>query len=279
MALVNLNEVLLPAKKNKYAVGAFDFYSPWMMLGIMDAAEELQVPVIMMVYDSPKFMNNLEVLAASVRAAAEKSSVPVVLHLDHGKNIEACRRCVDAGFTSIMIDASGLPYQENVKITRDVAALCRPKGISVEAELGQVGMGSNYNLENYQYTDPQQAAEFVKATGVDALAVAIGNAHGVYKGEPVINYQVLQSLEKAVHVPLVLHGGSGIPDEDFFRMKNIGMTKFNFFTELQMEATARLRATANDKLDVFNALETIRSAFKDKSAEKMKLLKKEKIKL
>jgi ketose-bisphosphate aldolase len=277
MALVNLNDVLIPAKKGNYAVGAFDFMSPWMMLGILQAAEEMQVPVILMVPDAPRALANLELLASSVQAMAKKSPVPVVLHLDHGKSVDACRRCLDAGFTSIMIDTSSMPFEENVKVVREVVALCKPRGIPVEAELGQVGRGTEYDLSNYQYTDPAQAAEFVKATGVDALAVAIGNAHGVYKGDPKINYPVLEALLKAVSVPLVLHGGSGIPDEDFTRMIGMGLTKLNFFTELNLEAKARLQSLEKDKLDAFSALESIRSAFKDKAMEKMKLFGIEKI--
>jgi len=271
MALVNLNDVLGPAKKGNYAVGAFDVFSPWMMLGLLEAAEKMQVPLIMMIIDSPRSMGNLDLLAVSVRTLAEKSTVPIVLHLDHGRSIDACRRCVEAGFTSIMLDASSLPFDENVKAVREVVALCKPHGIPVEAELGQVGRGSDYNLELYKYTDPEQAAKFVEATGVDALAVAIGNAHGVYKGDPKINYPVLDSLLKAVKVPLVLHGGSGIHDEDFIKMVNMGLTKLNFFTELNMEATARLQALEKNKLDNFTAMEAIQSAFRDKAIDKMKL--------
>jgi ketose-bisphosphate aldolase len=271
MALVKLTDVLGPAKKGNYAVGAFDFFTPWEMLGILQAAEELQVPVIMMVVDAPPFMKNLDLLAAAVRELAKKSSVPVVLHLDHGRSVEACRRCLDAGFTSIMIDGSSLPFEENVKIVNEVSALCKKQGIPVEAELGHVGLGSEYDLDKYQYTDPEQAVEFVKATGIDALAVAIGNAHGVYKGEPKINYPVLEALLKALSVPLVLHGGSGISDGDFRKMIDMGLSKLNFFTDLNLEAVARLRALENNKLDAFSALEAIRSAFKDKAMEKMKL--------
>ena len=271
MALVNLNEVLGPAKKGRYAVGAFDFMSQWMMLGILQAAEETRSPVIMMVPDMPRIMSNLDLLAASVQAVAKRSSVPVVLHLDHGRSIDSCRRCLEAGFTSIMLDASALSFEENIKAVKEVVALCKPRGIPVEAELGTVGKGSEYDLDKYQYTDPEQAAEFVGATGVDALAVAIGNAHGVYKGKPRINYAVLESLLKTVSVPLVLHGGSGIPDEDFIKMVDMGITKLNFFTDLNIEANTRLRALEKDKLDTFSVMDTIRSAFKDIAMEKMKL--------
>ena len=271
MPLVNLNDVLGPARKGNYAVGAFDFMEPWMALGILQAAEEMQYPVILMVPDSPRGSENLDLLAASVLTMAKKSSVPVVLHLDHGKSPEMCQRCLDLGFSSIMIDASTLPFEENIKMVKEVVALCKPRFIPVEAELGHVGRGSDYNLDEYKYTDPEEAEEFVKATGVDALAVAVGNAHGVYKGDPKINYPVLEKLLKVVPVPLVLHGSSGISDGDFIKMVSMGLTKLNFFTELFMESNNRLRALENDKLTAFTALEAIHTGFKDKTMEKMKL--------
>jgi fructose-bisphosphate aldolase class II len=271
MALVNLNDVLKPAKEGKYGVGAFDFSSPWQLLGILQGAEELGESVIVMIPDAPPLMANLEMLAASAQALAKKVGVPVVLHLDHGRSLEACKRCLEVGFTGIMLDASTLPFEENIKAVKEVVALCRPKGIPVEAELGHVGRGNEYDLSSYQYTDPVQAAEFVKATEIDALAVAIGNAHGVYKGDPKINFEVLEALQKAVPVPLVLHGGSGIHDEDFVRMVGMGIAKLNFFTDLNLEAATRLKAIEHDKLDCRTALDAIRTAFKDAASYKMKL--------
>ena len=271
MPLVKLTDVLGPAKKGNYGVAAFDFISPWMMMGMLQAAEEAREPIIMMVIDAPPFMANLDLLACSVQGLAKKTKAPVVLHLDHGRSIDSCRRCIEAGFTSIMFDGSSLPFEENVKAVREVVALCKPHGIPVEAELGQVGSGAEYDLAKYQYTDPAQAAEFVRATDIDALAVAIGNAHGVYKGDPKINFPVLGSLLKAVSIPLVLHGGSGIHDEDFVRMVNMGLTKLNFFTELNLEAAARLQAIENNKLNAATALEAIRSAFYDRALAKMRL--------
>jgi len=272
MPLVKTDKIFSHAKHGKYAVAAFDFMCEWMITGILEAAEEINSPVILMVYDYPGAMKKLDLLAAMVRTAAEKSPVPVALHLDHGRTIEACKRCLDAGFTSIMIDASGLPYDENVRLTCEAVTLCKPCGIPVEAELGQVGSGSEYDITKYKYTDPRQAAEFVSATGVDSLAVAVGNAHGVYRGKPQINFTVLESLLDAVSVPLVLHGGSGIPDEDLTKMAVMGMMKFNFFTELNLEANARLRSIVNDSLDTSSVAEAVHSAFRDKALEKIRAL-------
>jgi ketose-bisphosphate aldolase len=270
MAIVTLDDVLPQGRVQKYAVGAYDFMSPTMMLGIIDAAEETKTPVILQFPDG-RGMADLEVFAPAMVAAAKKASIPVVIHLDHGKSIEACKRCLEAGFSSIMIDSSTQPYDENVRITKEVVALCKPLGIPVEAELGHVGQGKDYDPDNYQYTDPKEAAAFVAATGISALAVAIGNAHGVYKGNPRINYPVLEEIAKVVSIPLVLHGGSGISDEDFKKIIKMGVSKINIFTELAQEAGARLKAIENAKLDVFSATEAIRAGFKARTLQKIKL--------
>jgi fructose-bisphosphate aldolase class II len=271
MSLVKLDEMLNKARTEKYSVGAFDFSSIPMLLGILDAAEETRTPVILMYPDSPRTMPILDIMAPAVIAAAKKATVPAVVHLDHGKSIDACKKCVEAGFTSIMIDASAYPYVENVRRTKEVVDFCKPLGIPVEGEIGLVGRGTEYDLKTYQYTDPKEARKFVLETGVVALAVAIGNAHGVYKGEPKINFPVLEDLLKEVPVPLVLHGGSGIYDDDFKKMVKLGLTKFNIFTELNLEASARLKALDKETLSPMTASETIRSAFKEKVLGKIKL--------
>ncbi|MDR3120186.1 MAG: class II fructose-bisphosphate aldolase, partial [Clostridiales bacterium] len=258
MALATLNDILIEGRKKQYAIGAYDFVTPTMLLGIMDAAEETKTPVILQFPDAPACMADFDVYAPAILAAAKNASIPAVVHLDHGKSFEACKRCADAGFSSIMIDASTLPFDENVRLTKQVVEYCRPLGIPVEAELGHVGQGSDYDPDNYQYTDPDEAVKFVAATGIAALAVAIGNAHGVYRGKPKINFDVLAKLEKAISIPLVLHGGSGISDEDFKKIIHMGVSKINIFTELTQEANARLRALAPDKLDVFSATAAIR---------------------
>ncbi|MDR1972939.1 MAG: class II fructose-bisphosphate aldolase [Treponema sp.] len=270
MAIATLDQVLPQGRAQKYAVGAYDFMNPTMMLGIMDAVEETRTPVILQFPDG-QCMDDLDIYAPAMIAAAKKASVPVVVHLDHGKSLDACRRCLEAGFSSIMIDASTQPYDENVRITREVVALCRPRNIPVEAELGHVGQGLDYDPDNYQYTDPKEAAAFVEATGISALAVAIGNAHGVYRGKPRINYAVLEEITRLVSIPLVLHGGSGIPDEDFKKIIKMGVSKINIFTELALEAADRLRAIEKGKLDVFSADEAVRSGFKARTLQKIRL--------
>jgi ketose-bisphosphate aldolase len=270
MAIATLDDVLPQGRAQKYAVGAYDFMSPTMMQGIMDAVEETGTPVILQFPDGP-CMEDLEIFAPAMVAAAKRAAVPVVIHLDHGKSVEACKRCLEAGFSSIMIDSSTQPYDENVRITKEVVALCKGRGIPVEAELGHVGPGTDYDPDNYQYTDPKEAAAFVEATGISALAVAIGNAHGVYRGKPRINYPVLEEIARLVFIPLVLHGGSGIPDEDFKKIIKMGVSKINIFTELAQEAGERLRAIENAKLDVFSATEAIRAGFKARTLQKIRL--------
>ncbi|MDR2648966.1 MAG: class II fructose-bisphosphate aldolase [Clostridiales bacterium] len=270
MPLVTLNDVLPQGREKGYAVGAYDFMSITMMLGIMDAAEETKTPIILQFPDVPA-MAELDVLAPAMLAAAKKSSVPVVVHLDHGKSFDVVKKCVAAGFSSVMIDASTEPYEENARLTKAVVDYCKPLGIPVEGELGHVGQGSEYDLGGYQYTDPDQAVDFVKATGISALAVAIGNAHGEYKGDPVINYEILKAIVDRVSIPLVLHGGSGISDADFNKIIKHGVSKINIFTELALEARARLSKIRPEGLSVFSVEAAIREGFKSRTISKIKL--------
>ena len=164
-----------------------------------------------------------------------------MIHYDHGTSLEGCMHAVACGCNSIMIDASSKPFEENVAAVKAVVDYCHPLGIPVEAELGHVGDEGEYTLEGYGYTDPKQAAEFVSRTGIDFLAVAIGNQHGVYTAEPKINYEVLKAVREAVDVPLVLHGASGIPADDIRRCCREGITKINIHTDMLLEAVATLK--------------------------------------
>jgi fructose-bisphosphate aldolase class II len=277
MSLVNLNDVLIPARMRKYAVGAYDFINMETLYGILDAAEETNTPVIVQYPDVNDLLESINTFAPLIVAAAARARVPVVVHLDHGKSFESCKKCVEAGFTSVMIDASTLPYEENVQTVKKVVAYCKPKGIPVEAELGHVGEGSSYNLDTYMYTDPLQAAHFVEETDVDALAVAIGNAHGAYQSDPKISYEVLEEIAKVVSVPLVLHGGSGISDQDLKKIIKGGIAKINIFTELAVEAATELRKIPPNDLNLFRAIESIRTGFKKRTLEKIQLFETESI--
>ena len=240
--LVNMIDMLAKAAAEGYGVGNFDVFNTELLKGVMEAAEEANAPVIL-AYGPPfEKYSPLKYFAPAVKAWAADTDLPVVLHYDHGTSLEGCVHAVECGCNSIMIDASSKPFEENVKTVREVVDFCHPRSIPVEAELGHVGDEGEYSLENYGYTDPVQAKEFVLRTGVDFLAVAIGNQHGVYTAEPKINYEVLQAVREAVDVPLVLHGASGIPAEDIRRCCREGITKINIHTDMLLEAIATLKA-------------------------------------
>lgn len=239
--LVNMIDMLAKAAAEGYGVGNFDVFNTELLKGVMEAAEEANAPVIL-AYGPPfEKYSPLKYFAPAVKAWAADTDLPVVLHYDHGTSLEGCVHAVECGCNSIMIDASSKPFEENVKTVREVVDFCHPRGIPVEAELGHVGDEGEYSLENYGYTDPVQAKEFVLRTGIDFLAVAIGNQHGVYTAEPKINYDVLQAVREAVDVPLVLHGASGIPAEDIRRCCREGITKINIHTDMLLEALETLK--------------------------------------
>ena len=235
MPLVSIKEILLDAQRRHYAVGAFEFWSLDSAQAIVHAAEKFGVPVILQDGDIEMFhaesYYNMRRLA---ELASERASVPVALHLDHASSVEQCREAIDAGYTSVMIDASHEPYEVNVSRTLEVIALARPRGISVEAELGVLagleGGISRAESEALQ-TTPEEAAHFAKDTGVDALAVAIGTAHGKYTVRPEINIARLKLIRAATDVPLVLHGGSDTPEDKIREAIINGITKVNVCTD------------------------------------------------
>ena len=240
--LVNMIDMLAKAAGEGYGVGNFDVFNTELLKGVMEAAEEANAPVIL-AYGPPfEKYSPLKHFAKSMISWAEDTDLPVVIHYDHGTSLEGCKHAVRCGCNSIMIDASSKPFEENVATVREVVEFCHPLGIPVEAELGHVGDEGEYTLEGYGYTDPKQAKEFVLRTGVDFLAVAIGNQHGVYTAEPKINYEVLEAVRDAVDVPLVLHGASGIPEDDIRRCCREGITKINIHTDMLLEAIAGLKA-------------------------------------
>ena len=240
--LVNMKDMLAKAAREGYGVGNFDVFNTELLKGVMEAAEEANAPVILAFGPPFEKYSPLKYFAPAMKAMAEGTDLPVVIHYDHGTTLEECRYAVRCGCNSVMIDASSKPFEENVRTVREVVELCHPLGIPVEAELGHVGDEGEYTLENYGYTDPSQAKEFVLRTGVDFLAVAIGNQHGVYTAQPKIHYEVLKAVREAVDVPLVLHGASGIPEEDIRRCCREGITKINIHTDMLLEAIAVLKA-------------------------------------
>lgn len=236
MALVTSKELLVKAQEGHYAIGAFNVENMEMVQAVVAAAEELKSPVIMQTTPSTIKYADVDYFYANVKVAAEKASVPVVMHLDHGSSFELAMKAYRAGYTSIMIDGSHGTFEENIAVTKKVVDACHPGNIPVEAELGKVG-GKEDDLEGGEgnpYTVPSEAVEFVNATGIDSLAVAIGTAHGVYKGIPKLDVDRLSEIREVVSIPLVLHGTSGVPDDAVRECIKRGICKVNYATDLRI---------------------------------------------
>ena len=219
MELVNGREIMQHAIDNHYGIGAFNFINIETLKSILDSAEEKKSPVIVQCSSGAIKYAGLETLVAIARVYASKMTVPVCLNLDHGKTFEDCKACIDAGFTNVMIDASSLPYDENIALTRKVVEYAHERNVTVEAELGVLaGVEDEVSAsdDEAKYTDPKQAYDFVKATGVDSLAIAIGTSHGTvkFKGEAKLRFDILEEVEKLLpNFPIVLHGASSIPQD------------------------------------------------------------------
>ncbi|ACN84234.1 class II fructose-bisphosphate aldolase family protein [Brachyspira hyodysenteriae] len=232
MSIVTLKDALNRAKDGKYGIGAFNVSSFTFLETIIKAAEDKKSPVITQIAEGHVVdMPNFESFCKAAVDMASKASVPVVLHLDHGLTLNTVVRCIQNGFSSIMIDASAYPYEENIRRTKEIVNICHSVGISVEGELGTIG-GSEANIvkEEDAFTNPDEALDFVKKTEIDALAISIGNVHGNYKGEPKLDFERLETISKLTNLPLVLHGGSGIYDDDFRKAVSLGICKINFYT-------------------------------------------------
>ncbi len=231
--LVNLNDVLKKAQAEKYEVGLFNTTDSDMLQAAIEAAEELNAPIIIGTAEVLLPYGELKLIAPSVIAAAKRAKVPVVVHYDHGLTFERCMEALQLGFTSVMFDGSTKDYETNLAETREIVKIAHAFGASVEGEIGHVGQAdTNDNLATDMYTTPEEAKAYVDATGVDALAVSIGSAHGVYKSKPCLNLERLKEISSTVDVPLVLHGGSGLSDDDFRNCAKCGMVKVNIFTDL-----------------------------------------------
>ena len=249
MSLVNLAQILKPANNEQYAVAAYDVFNIEMAAGVIKAAEKTHSPVILAYVEMFDTLVPMEAYIALLCQLAEDSSVPVCIHLDHATNFTVIQRAVKCGFTSVMIDASDRPFEENIAATRQVVQLCQPLNISVEAELGHVaGNEGMYSSDQGFYTEVDQAYEFVTQTGIDALAVAVGTVHGVYKSTPILSFDRCKAIKTATNnLPLVLHGGSGLSDDDFYRIIKCGINKVNIFTDLTLAALTQLRNLNNSQ--------------------------------
>jgi fructose-bisphosphate aldolase class II len=236
--------LLKKAQKEGYAVGQFNFHNMDGLLGILQAAENKRSPLIL----GPIFLPPRAIMAM-LRELAKDASVPVAVTLDHGRSLEQCEECIGAGYTDVMLDSSALPFDENVRETKAVVEAAHAICVGVEGEIGHVGMGDDYeNLSAIKaaLTLPDEAVRYVKETGVDAVAVAVGSAHGHYKGEPKLDFERLSEIRNVVETPLVLHGGSGISERDFRESIRRGISKINIYTHLADAALEAARAQLAD---------------------------------
>jgi len=289
-----------PANEQKYAIGQFNVNNLEFIQSTLEAAAEMKSPIILAASTSAIKYAGFDYLVSIVRTGASKISVPVALHLDHGASIEDARKCIDGGFTSVMIDASHQPFEENIRITKEVVKLAHPKNIAVEAELGRLGgIEDNVSVSEKEaiLTDPAQAVQFVKETGCDALAVAVGTSHGAYKfkGEAKLAFDRIDEIKKRVKMPLVLHGASGVgrelldkaqkygaklpgakgvPDEAYKKAIALGINKINIDTDLRLAWVGAVREALTIKPEEFDPRKILgpaREAVKKVVIEKMKL--------
>lgn len=246
MALVNMRELIARADAAGVGVGAFNVGNMEMIMGVVKAAEELDSPVIMQIAEGRLPYSPLHIIGPAMVAAAKASKVDIAVHLDHGSTFETIRQALDIGFTSVMFDGSSLPYEDNVRKTKEVVAIAGAYGAAVECEIGVVGGNEGGDrIHQICYSDPHEAMLFSKTTGADAMAVAIGNAHGLYSAKPELRFDILEEIRQRSALPLVLHGGSGITDGDFQEAIRCGIRKVNIATASFMNAMSFAREYLN----------------------------------
>lgn len=275
MPLVPGNLLIQRAAGEGYAVAAFNVLTLEVLQGVMDAAEAERAPVFVQFNPGNLRHVGLEYAAAMARAAAEAASVPVALHLDHGETYDQAVRCLRAGFTSLMYDGTNESYETNVAVTRRVVELARPVGVSVEGELGRIaGREEDWNVaaEDAEMTDPALAAEYVERTGVDCLAVAVGNVHGLTARSADLDLERLARIRAVVPAPLVLHGASGIPDATVREAVRLGVVKFNVATQLNAAYLRALAGAANAApQELRTLLMAARAAVRDAAADRIRV--------
>lgn len=235
--LVNLKEILKIAEQDKSAIGMFNATGFDSLQAVVSAAEELNKPVIIAHAEVHNVYNDISMVGPAMVAVAQNAKVPVCVHLDHGTSLSMVYKALRLGFTSVMMDASALPYEENLRLTRLITEAAHAMDVSVEAELGRLTTGEAGSGEEMQnakaedfYTRPDEAEEFCKATGIDALAIAFGTAHGFYKAQPKLDFDVVKNVAKATGLPLVMHGGSGVSEEGFKKAIANGIRKINYYS-------------------------------------------------
>lgn len=256
MPLVSMTDMLKKAKEEGYAVGQFNVNNLEYAQAILQAAEQEKSPVILGVSEGAgRYMSGFKTIVKMVEGLVEdlKITVPVAIHLDHGSSFEKCKEAIDAGFTSVMIDASHHPFEENIEITSNVVEYAHSKGVSVEAELGTVGgQEDDVIAEGVIYADAKECDELVKRTGIDCLAPALGSVHGPYKGEPNLGFKEMEEIGNLTGLPLVLHGGTGIPTNDIKKSISLGTAKINVNTESQINSANRVREVLAADSEVYD---------------------------
>ena len=270
--LVNLDYVLKRAQKEKYAVGLFNTTDTDMLEAVISAAEELNAPVIVGTAEVLLPYGELASIAPSIIERAKNASVPVVVHYDHGLTFERCMEALKLGFTSVMFDGSAISYDEKIAYTKEIVKIAHAFGATVEGEIGHVGEAAKEdNLLTDMYTTVKEAKDYISATGIDALAVAIGSAHGVYKKKPMLNIERLKEIKKETDVPLVLHGGSGLSDDDFRNTVKEGIAKVNIFTDLCLAGEKAMKEGIKNGSGYLEIRNLKVNAIKKAVAEKIKL--------
>ncbi len=270
--LVTTKEMFEKSREGHYAIVAPDYWDSNSCRAYVETAEELGVPVILSFAQAHQDMISLEEAYMLGKYYGEKAKTPVALHLDHGQDVETCKRAVDLGFTSVMIDASAKDFETNVALTKEVCDYAHKHGVVVEAELGHVGSGDVITSENMEalkddkniYTEVKDAVRFVQETGVDSLAVSIGTSHGMYKGTPVIDFERLHELRNNLSVPLVLHGGSGSGDDNLERCATEGISKINVFTDFTLAALNAIKG--EDYINWYKLVKDANKGIKEKLA-------------
>lgn len=253
--LVSMKEMLIKAKEEKYAVGAFNINSFQWAEAILEAAQEEHSPIIVASSDRlVDYLGGFKTIAAMVNSIVETKNitVPVALHLDHGSSVERCKEAIDAGYSSVMIDGSHHPIDENIQMTKQVTDYARHQGVSVEAEVGTVGGTEDGLIGGIRYADPEECLRMVTETGIDALAAALGSVHGPYQGEPKLGFTEMKEISELTNVPLVLHGGSGIPDYQIQKAIELGHAKINVNTECLQAWTKAVREVLDKDKKVYD---------------------------
>ena len=242
--MISSKEILIKARDNNYAVAAFNIHNLETLKAVIKAASDMRAPLILQTTPGTVKHAGLKYLVAMADAASQETGLPIALHLDHSEDLDLLKECADGGYTSVMYDGSKLPFEQNIAGTKEAVEYAHARGVQVEAELGRLGgREENINVTDYEasLTDPASATEFIEKTGIDSLAVAIGTAHGLYKGTPKLDYERLKEIKRMVDVPLVLHGASDVPDEMIEKAVSCGINKINIATDLKIAFANALR--------------------------------------